>query len=91
MSRKDILAQIGQLKELQALIEEAQAEAEAIKDLLKAEMTEQGVDILSIGGYKVRWQTISGSRFDTSTFKKENAELYNRYTVATATRRFSVA
>jgi predicted phage-related endonuclease len=91
MSKKDIMAQIAELKELQSLIEEAQAAAEEIRDTLKAEMQAQGVEILSVGGYKVRWQTISGSRFDTTTFKKENAELYSRYTIETATRRFSVA
>lgn len=91
MSTKDILAQIGELKELQILIEEAQAAAEAIKDTLKAEMMAQGVDTLTAGGYKVRWQTVKGSRFDSTTFKKENAELYSRYTIETATRRFTVA
>lgn len=38
MSTIDMTASIRQLKELEALIKEAQAEAEAIKDQLKAEM-----------------------------------------------------
>lgn len=91
MSTKDIKAQLVQLKELQSLIEEAQAEVEAIKDLLKAEMTAQGVDTLSAGGHKAKWQTINSNRFDSAAFKKENAELYSRYVVATASRRFTVA
>lgn len=91
MNTRDIAEQIGELKELQALIEEAQAAAEAIKDSLKAMMTAQGVDTLTAGGYKVRWQTISGSRFDTAAFKRENADLYTRYSVATENRRFTVA
>ena len=91
MSKKEIAEQIREFKELQALIEEAQAAAEVIKDNLKAFMTAQGVDTLTAGGYKVRWQTISGSRFDTAAFKRENADLYTRYSVATENRRFTVA
>lgn len=91
MNTKEIAEQIREFKELQAFIEEAQAAAEAIKDSLKALMTAQGVDTLTVGGYKVRWQTISGSRFDTAAFKRENADLYTRYSVATENRRFTVA
>lgn len=91
MSKKEIAEQIREFKELQALIEEAQAAAEVIKDNLKALMTAQGVDTLTAGGYKVRWQIISGSRFDTAAFKRENADLYTRYSVATENRRFTVA
>lgn len=91
MSKKEIAEKIREFKELQALIEEAQAAAEVIKDNLKALMTAQGVDTLTVGGYKVRWQTVNGSRFDTAAFKRENADLYTRYTVATENRRFTVA
>ena len=38
MSMNEIEAKIRELRQLQALIEEAQAEAEAIKDAVKAQM-----------------------------------------------------
>ena len=41
MSTNDIAAKCRELRELQALIDEAQAEAEAIKDALKAAMATQ--------------------------------------------------
>lgn len=91
MSTRDIKAQLEQFKELQALIEEATAELEAIKDSLKAEMTARGVDTLTAGAFKAKWQTVCGSRFDSAAFKRENAELYDRYTTKTETRRFTVA
>ena len=91
MGIKDLTARVSELKELQALIEEAQERAEAIKDELKAEMTARGSDSLTAGIFKVRWQTVRGSRFDSAAFKRENAELYNRYVIETATRRFTVA
>lgn len=91
MSTRDIKAQLEQFKELQKLIEEATAELEAIKDSLKAEMTARGVDTLTAGAFKAKWQTVVGNRFDSAAFKRENAALYDRYTTKTETRRFTVA
>jgi predicted phage-related endonuclease len=81
---------IRELKQLEALIQEAEEEAETIRDSIKADMTEKNADSLSVDVYKVRWQTITGSRFDSTAFKNEAPELYNRYTIPTVTRRFTV-
>ena len=40
MSTMDITAKLREIKELQALIDEAQTEIEALKDAVKAEMTD---------------------------------------------------
>ena len=91
MSTNEIAKKIRELKELQALIEEAQAEAEAIKDDLKAYMIETGTDEVSVDVFKIRYATVKGSRFDTAAFKKTHADLYAQYTRQTETRRFTVA
>lgn len=91
MSTRDIKAQLEQFKELQKLIEEAQAELEAIKDNLKAEMTARGVDTLTAGAFKAKWQTVESYRFDSTAFKKEHSDIYAGYTVKTTSRRFTVA
>ena len=44
MSINEIESKVRELRQLQALIEEAQAEAETIKDAIKAQFTAQGVD-----------------------------------------------
>ena len=51
MSTNDIAAKCRELRELQALIDEAQAEADAIKDALKAAMGD--AEELRAGEYKV--------------------------------------
>lgn len=50
MSTNELTSKIKELRELQALIEEAQAEAEAIKDALKAHMGD--AEELRAGEYK---------------------------------------
>ena len=49
MSTIEITTKIEALKELEALIEEAKAEAEALRDIIKNEMLEQGTEELEVG------------------------------------------
>lgn len=91
MSTYELTEKIRTLKELQALMEQAQEEAEAIKDELKALMIEQGREEMAVDVFKIRYTTVKSSRFDAAAFKKSHAELYSQYTRQTETRRFSVA
>ena len=51
MSTNEMESKIRELRQLQALIDEATAEAEAIKDTIKADMTAQGAEELRAGEY----------------------------------------
>lgn len=88
MSTNEITAKVHELRELQALIEEAQAEAETIKDQLKAQMGTQ--EELRSGGYKVTWKTVKSSRIDASALRRALPEVAARFTAETTTRRFCV-
>lgn len=70
MSRNELVAKIEALNEWEAVIEEAKAEAEAIRDSIKAEMLEQDTEELTAGQYIVRWTSVISNRFDTTAFKK---------------------
>ena len=91
MSTNEITTKVRDLKELQALIEEAQAEAEAIKDEIKAYMAATGKEEMTVDVFKVRYTTVTSSRFDSAAFKKTHGDLYAQYTRQIETRRFSVA
>lgn len=91
MSAIEMKNHICQLKELEALIREAQAEAEAIKDQLKAEMTAQGTEEMTVDVYTVRYKTVTSRRLDSRKLKADHADLYNAYTTETTSCRFSVA
>ena len=91
MSTIELTAKVRGLKALQLLIEEAQAEAETIKDAIKAEMTAREVDEMQVDVFKIRWREVTTNRFDTTAFKTKYSDLYNQFTTPTTTRRFSVA
>ena len=90
MSQNELISKIEDLKALEQLIEEAEEEAEAIKDSIKAEMLEQNTEELIAGTYIVRWRTTLRSTFDTASFKKKYDELYKAFTKQTTSRRFTI-
>ena len=88
MSTNEIQTKARELKELKLMQEELATEISAIEDALKAAMGEQ--EELVCGEYKLTYQTVTSSRFDSTRFKKDHAELAASYTKATSYRRFSV-
>lgn len=91
MSKNELVSKIEALREWEALMEEAQAEAEALKNSLKAELTERGVEELEAGQYVIRFTNVLSNRFDTTAFKKIYGDLYKAFTKQIASKRFSVA
>ena len=89
MSINEIEAKARELHQLQALIEEAQAEADAIRDAIKAQMGD--AEELRAGEFKITWKPIITSRLDTTALKKALPDVAAQYTKTTTTRRFCVA
>ena len=91
MSAIEITAKIDELKELENLIEEAKAEAEALRDEIKQEMLKRDTEELTVGQYIIRWTSVLSQRFDTTAFKKVMPDVYKAYTKQVSSRRFSIS
>ena len=91
MSTIEITSKIEALKDLESLIEEAKAEAEALRDEIKSEMMNRDTEELEAGQYIVRWTSVLTQRFDTTAFKKVMPDVYKAYTKQVSSRRFSIA
>lgn len=89
MSTNEMEAKARELRQLQALIEEAQAEAEALKDAIKAAMGDS--ESIQAGEYKITWKPVKSSRIDTAALKKVLPDVAERFTKETTVRRFTVA
>ncbi|MBE6677940.1 MAG: hypothetical protein E7597_04000 [Ruminococcaceae bacterium] len=89
MSVHEIEMKIRELRSLQALIEEAEQEAEAIKDSIKAQMGD--AEELRAGEYKVTWKVVTSNKLDTAALKKALPDVAERFTKQTSSRRFCVA
>ena len=91
MRRNELIAKIEALAEWEAVIEEAKAEADALRDSIKQEMMERETEELSVGRYIIRWTSIVSNRFDTAAFKKTYGDLYKAFTRQSASRRFTIS
>lgn len=91
MSSTELTNKIRQIKENEMLMKELEAENEALKDSIKAEMTLRNTDELTVDVFKVRWKSVITNRFDSMEFKATHADLYRQYTKATESKRFSIA
>ena len=91
MTKSELITKIEALNEWEALMEEAKAETEAIRDSIKAEMLERETEELIAGSYIIRWTSVLTNRFDTTGFKKVYGDLYKAFTKQTNSRRFSIS
>lgn len=91
MSINELEICISKMQEWEELAKEAAAEAEAIRDSIKAEMLKRDTEELEAGTFIIRWTSVLSNRFDTTAFKKEYGDLYKAFTKQSASRRFTVS
>ena len=89
MSINELEMKCRELRQLQALIDEAKAEAETIKDAIKAAMGCQ--EAVQAGEYRITYKAIKTARLDATALKKALPDVAAAFTEETTVRRFSVA
>ena len=90
MSTKELDSRAAEYFSIMEAIEALQAEAEAIKDAMKAVMTEASTEELEGSGWRATWHTTHTSRFDSKKFKADHADLYGEYTIKGFSTRFTL-
>ncbi len=91
MSSMELVQHIEKLQEWETLIEEARAEAEQLRDLIKQEMLLRDTEELQVGMYTVRWTSVLTQRFDSTAFKKALPDMYKSFIKQSASRRFTIS
>ena len=91
MSKIELLAKIELLNRYETMMEEIKADADKVRNSIKAEMEAREVEELIAGLYIVRYTSVLSNRFDSTAFKKVMPELYKAYTKQTASRRFTIS
>lgn len=91
MSKIELLAKIELLNKYEAMVEEMKAQADTIRNTIKAEMDAREVEELIAGQYIVRYTAVLSNRFDSTAFKKVMPEVYKAYTKQVSSRRFTIS
>ena len=91
MEQNELLAKLDEIKKLQTMQEELEAQLDTLKNEVKAEMVRQGVEKMLVGRYKVAYTKYTSHRFDSTAFKTEHKDLYEQYTKKIEARRFTIS
>ena len=91
MTTAEIIEKITELKELEDMLHELNAEIDSIKDSLKHELNEQHSEELIAGTHIIRYTTVISNRFNSTEFKKVMPEVYNSYLKPVTSIRFTFA
>ena len=91
MSKIELLAKIELLNKYEAMVEEMKAQADTIRNEIKAEMEGRELEEMIAGQYIIRYTAVLSNRFDTTAFKKVMPEIYKAYTKQVSSRRFTIS
>lgn len=87
----DINAKFKAIAQYRRMEEEAKAEREILEAEIKAYMTESGVAELIGDEHKATYKEVISSRFDSTAFKKDHADMYESYKKQSSSMRFTFA
>jgi len=90
MKNTNINATLKELKEYSDMMTALKAEIEKLQDECKEYMTENNLDeVISDDGIKATYREVISNRFDSTSFKKDFADIYSEYTKKTSSMRFT--
>ena len=84
MGNAEKIRNINDLQELKRMKDELDAAIESAQDKIKAAMGDTETAVF--GPYKVTYKTVTSTRVDTTTLKKELPEIAARYSKTTESR-----
>ena len=89
MNEKELSALLDEYKRLKISSSDITAKLEAIEKQIKALMGEK--EELRAGVHRVVWSHYETSRFNSKAFKQRHPTIFNRFTITTRARRFTVS
>lgn len=91
MTERQIENRIKKLQVIEAQRKELEAQAEALKAELKADLEEKGLNELQTKNFIIRWKSVISNRLDGKALKAAFPDIYSQFTKLSESRRFTVA
>jgi len=82
---------VDQIRELQRMKEEIEAEITSLQDQIKADMTAENTDTFAGVDYKITWKAATRTTIDSKALKQDLPEIAAQYSKTTEYRRFLIA
>lgn len=90
MSSFELNEKVSDYFDIIAEIERLQAQAEAIKDVIKFVMVEKETEEISGSGWRATWHNTKTERIDSKALKEKLPEIYQEYSKTTMSTRFTL-
>lgn len=84
----DLDLKMVELEALEAQKNTLEAQIEAIKDLFKSKMIEEGSDHIESDVFRASWQVITSNKLDTKALKADRPEVYEAFCKPSKSTRF---
>lgn len=91
MTERRIERRLKKLAELELQIAELEKDAEAIKNEIKQDMEEKGIDEMCCKDKVIRWRTVQTNRLDGKALQKALPDIYRQFLKPCTSRRFTIA
>ena len=91
MTNKQLDNRVKKLRAIEAQQKELEAQAEAIRAELKADLEERGEDEHDTGSFVIRWKEIISRRLDGKALKAALPDVFAAYSRESTSRRFTIA
>lgn len=91
MTERMLKNRIEKLDAIAAQQKALEEQAEKIRNEIKADMEEKGVDEITAFGRIARWKEVISSRLDSKALKAALPDVYSQFVNPTSSRRFTVA
>ena len=90
MDNKNNNEKIVDIRNFENEIKQMQEIVDSLKDELKNEMVNRGIDELDTGTFKLTYKEVVSNRFDTKAFQKDNEVIYKAYLKESFSKRFTI-
>ena len=90
MTNRQLNNRIEKLQGIEAQVKELEAQAEAIRAEIKANLESAGEDEHDTGCFVIRWKEIITSRFDSKALKAALPDVFAAYSRESSSRRFTI-
>ncbi len=91
MTNRQLDNRVKKIQALEAQIKELEAQADALRDEIKADLSDKGEDEHNTGAFIIRWKEIISNRLDSKALKASLPDVFAMYTTQSSSRRFTVS
>lgn len=90
MTDRQLNNRIEKINSLEKQIEEMEALVNALRDEIKADLTEKKVDEHNTGSFVIRWKEVISNRLDSKALKAALPDVFTTYNKESRCRRFTI-